>query len=139
MKLSGRELLRTINDYFSAGHFETEMFLLLLFPALLLIIFIFIFSRESTGNKDPFAAIPEKDMDFIETVRLQKGLEEFDRDFLITLALNYKIRPVYQIFIDHVTFEAIESSLVNELTEKNENLTSNKSLNQIRILRRKLF
>jgi hypothetical protein len=139
MKLSGRELLRTLDDYFSAGNLDTEMFFLLLFPALLLIIFLFIFNRESSGNKDPFATISEKDMDFVETVRQQKGLEEFDRDFLLNLALNYSIRPVYQIFIDAEIFSSVEKELTREILDKNEDPAGNKSLKHMKHLHKKLF
>lgn len=139
MKLSGHELLRTLNDYFKAGNFETEIFMLLLFPAILILLFLYIFNRESTGSSDLLQSIAEKDMEFIETVSQQKGLEEFDRDFLITLGLNNKVRPVYKVFIDQETFEDIEKMLINEVVEKGENPAANKRLTQLRLLHKRLF
>lgn len=139
MRLSGRELIRTLNDYFSQSNFETEIVLMLVFPILLILLFLWFFKSSSTGDKDPFSVIPVKDMDFIETVRLQKGLEEFDRDFLIDLALSNNIRPVYQIFISQETFESVEKALLNQLKEKDGNASKNRSLNQLKELKKKLY
>lgn len=139
MRLSGRELLRTLNDYFSQGNYEAELFLMLLFPFVLVIVFLWIVKSNSTGEKDPFAVIPAKDMDFIETLRQQKGLEEFDRDFLIDLALNNNIKPVYQVFLSLETFEKLEKTIIQQLKEKEKNTSSDRSLSQLKSLKRKLF
>lgn len=139
MRLSGRELLRTLNDYFSQGNFEAELFLMLLFPFVLVIVFLWIVKSNSTGEKDPFAVIPAKDMDFIETLRQQKGLEEFDRDFLIDLALNNNIKPVYQVFLSLETFEKLEKTIIQQLKEKEKKTSSDRSLSQLKSLKRKLF
>ncbi len=139
MRLSGRELLRTLNDYFSQSNYEAEIVLMLVFPILVILVFLWVFKSSSTGDKDPFSVIPAKDLDFMETVRQQKGLEEFDRDFLIDLALNNNIWPVYQLFINLEIFESVERALLNQLKEKDENPLKNRSLNHLKELKKKLF
>jgi len=139
MRLSGKEILRTLNDYFSQGSYEADLFLMLLFPLILIFVFIWVMRSNSTGEKDPFLVIPPKDMDFIETLRQQKGLEEFDRDFLIDLALNNNIKPVYQIFLSLESFEKIEKSITQKLKEKDQNPSADRSLNQLKSLKKRLF
>ncbi|MBU1109433.1 MAG: hypothetical protein KKB51_22320 [Candidatus Riflebacteria bacterium] len=115
MKLSGREFLRNINDFFSQANYETEMILMFIVPiGILIVLFFYVNSRRTSGN--PFDSIPAKDMEFIETVRLQKGLEEFDRDFLLEMAIIYHLKPEY-IFIDLEVFVKAEISLKTKILE----------------------
>ncbi len=139
MRLSGKELLRTLNDYFSQTNVETEIIFMLLIPALITILVLIFFSRESTGEHDPFSVISNKDMDFIETVRLEKALETFDRDFLLSLALNFKIKPAYQVFIDKLVFESLVNNLRSELKDNQEDPDKNSKLLHLLSLQKKLF
>lgn len=137
MKMSGRELLRSISDFFSQGDYEAEIILLFILPvSAMVIFFFFIKSRQSSAN--PFESIPAKDMEFIDTVRLQKGLEEFDRDFLLELALTYKAKPGY-IFIDPDVFNKVEKNLRIDLNESGEIPEENNRFKHLLKLKKKLF
>jgi len=137
MKISGREFLRNISEFFSEGNYESEIILLLILPVSAFVIFaFFLHSRRASAN--PFDSIPEKDIEFIDTVRLQKGLEEFDRDFLLELALNYKVKPGY-IFIDVEVFSKVERDFKIDLTENGEDPETNSRFKHLLKLRKKLF
>ncbi|EKD83270.1 MAG: hypothetical protein ACD_39C00776G0002 [uncultured bacterium] len=137
MKLSGREFLRSLSEFFSQTDYEAELLLLLILPVSMLIIFLFyINSRRSATSL--FDTIPEKDLEFIDTVRLQKGLEEFDRDFLIELALTSRVKPGY-IFIDLDAFTKAEQGLKSKLLEQGDNPEKDNKYQHLLKLKSKLF
>jgi hypothetical protein len=109
-----------------------------LFPAFILII-ILLLQRRSASTQAEIEKIPEKDFDFIEMVRLQKGLEEFDRDFLLQLSFEAGLKPVYQILIDKDAFEKIEEGLIDSISERGERADANKRVRYLRKLKLKLF
>ncbi|MGM0599104.1 MAG: hypothetical protein ACQETH_04720 [Candidatus Rifleibacteriota bacterium] len=133
------ETIKAVDRYFSQGEaYELEIFFLLLFPAIVILIFLY-FSRKSSSKEIDLDKIPEKDMDFIEMVRLQKGLEEFDRDFLLQLSFENSVKPIYQLLIDKNIFEQVEKTLISRQKEKEGNTSRNKRLNYLRSLKLKLF
>jgi len=137
MKISGREFLRSLSEFFSEANYEAEIILMLILPISALVIFIFfINSRRSSAN--PFESIPAKDMEFIDSARLQKGLEEFDRDFLLELALTYKVKPGY-LFIDPEVFLKVETGLKLKLLEDGETPENNNRFKHLIKLKKKLF
>ncbi len=137
MKMSGREFLRSLSEFFSQSNYEAELILLFILPVSALVIFIFfINSRRSSAN--PFESIPAKDMEFIDSARLQKGLEEFDRDFLLEMALTYKAKPGY-IFIDPEVFLRVEKNFRLKLIEDGETPEKNTRFNHLLKLKKKLF
>ncbi len=137
MKLSGRELLRSISDFFSQTNYEVEMLLLLILPfSMLVILMFYLHSRRSSAN--PFDSIPARDLEFIDTVRLQKGLEEFDRDFLLEIALTYGVRPGY-IFIDAEAFTKAEHAFKIKLLEQGDSPEKNGRYQHLLKLKGKLF
>lgn len=138
MKISGREFLRAMSDYFSQGEYETEIFLLLILPGILLTIALLFYSSKSSDDKDPFTSLPQKDFDLLDSIRMQKGLEEFDRDFLINIAFSYSIKPVHML-LDKDIFERVEQSILEKLKKTGENATSNKSLSYLKNIKKKLF
>ncbi|KAF1079692.1 MAG: hypothetical protein GQF41_4007 [Candidatus Rifleibacterium amylolyticum] len=137
MRISGREFLRSLSQFFSEANYEAEIILMLILPISALVIFLFYLnSRRSSAN--PFESIPAKDMEFIDTVRLQKGLEEFDRDFLLELALSYKVKPGY-IFIDPEAFLKVETGFRLQLLEDGETPENNNRFKHLLKLKKKLF
>ncbi|PKL47282.1 MAG: hypothetical protein CVV42_13625 [Candidatus Riflebacteria bacterium HGW-Riflebacteria-2] len=137
MKISGREFLRNLSEFFSESNYEAEIILMLILPVSALVIFIFfINSRRASAN--PFESIPAKDMEFIDSARLQKGLEEFDRDFLLELALTYKVKPGY-IFIDPEVFVRVETGFRLQLIEDGETPENNTRFKHLLKLKKKLF
>ena len=137
MKLSGREFLLNISDFFSQADYEVEMLLLLILPISMLIFFMF-YLRSRKPSANIFDSIPEQDMEFIDTVRLQKGLEEFDRDFLLETALTHGVKPGY-IFIDIEAFTKAENALKIQLLEKGETPENNGRYKHLLKLKSKLF
>lgn len=138
MKLSGKEVLRTLSEYFSQSQYESEILLLLILPGILLTIALLFYSSKSGGEEDAFTSIIKKDYDLLDSIRMQKGLEEFDRDFLINIAFKFSINPVHML-LDKEIFERVEISMIEKLKASGENLTSNKSLNYLKVLKKKLF
>ncbi|GAB4273192.1 MAG: hypothetical protein Kow0029_12640 [Candidatus Rifleibacteriota bacterium] len=136
---SAQENIKAVNRYFKSSEYDYEIFLALLLPSILIIAFLIIYRHESGGKALDIEKIPEKDMDFIEMVRLQKGLEEFDRDFLLQLSLENSVEPIYQILIDKDVFENIESKLIDQIAAKAESANSNKRVAYLRKLKMKLF
>ena len=57
-------------------------------------------------------------MDFFEIVRLQKGLEEFDRDFLFEIAENYNCFPPYNILLEVDACMKVEKAMLQDLSDK---------------------
>ncbi|MFZ5949963.1 MAG: hypothetical protein ACOYXC_04630 [Candidatus Rifleibacteriota bacterium] len=135
---SAQDNIKHVNRYFKSGAYDFEILLVLLFPAITIILFLILQKREATVQAE-MEKVSDKDLDFIEMVRLQKGLEEFDRDFLMQLSFENSIKPVYQIFIDKQIFEKIESVQIEKLTEKGEMSDSNKRIRYLRKLKLKLF
>ncbi|EKD82934.1 MAG: hypothetical protein ACD_39C00998G0004 [uncultured bacterium] len=137
MKLSGREFLRSISDFFSQTNYEVEMLLLLILPFIMLVIFMF-YLRSRRSSTALFDSIPAKDLEFIDTVRLQKGLEEFDRDFLLEIALTYGVKPGY-IFIDAEAFTKAEHAFKIKLLEQGDSPEKNGRYQHLLKLKSKLF
>lgn len=135
---SAPDNIKAVNRYFKGGAYDFEVFLLLLFPAILLIVFL-ILQRRSTSVEAEIDKISDKDFDFIEMVRLQKGLEEFDRDFILQLSFENSIKPIYQALIDKEVFEKIETSLIDKISDKGESADGNKRVRYLRKLKLKLF
>ncbi|MEW6711310.1 MAG: hypothetical protein AB1403_15890 [Candidatus Riflebacteria bacterium] len=135
---SAQENIKYVNRYFKSGAYDFEILLVLLFPAIAIILFLILQKREAAVQAE-IERVSEKDMDFIEMVRLQKGLEEFDRDFLLQLSFENAIKPVYQIFIDKQIFEKVESFQMEKLAEMGEKVDSNKRIRYLRKLKLKLF
>lgn len=137
MKISGHELLRNISMFFSQSEFEAEVLLMLILPISAVLIFVFYFNSKNSSTSS-FAAIPAKDMEIIDTVRLQKGLEGFDRDFLIELALTYNAQPGH-ILIDPEVFARVENSFRLQLMEKGETPETNTRFKHLLKLKSKIF
>ncbi len=135
---SAPENIKAVNRYFKSGAYDFEILLVLLFPAIILILLL-IFQRRSGSAQAEIEKIPEKDFDFIEMVRLQKGLEEFDRDFLLQLSFEAGLKPIYQILIDKDAFEKIEEELIDSISERGERADANKRVRYLRKLKLKLF
>ncbi len=137
MKISGRELLRNLSVFFSQTEFEVEALLLLILPISAVIIYIF-YANSKQSSANPFAAIPAKDMEIINTVRLQKGLEEFDRDFLIELALTYNAQPGH-LLIDPEIFAKVETGFRLKLLEDGKTPENDTRFKHLIKLKSKLF
>ncbi len=139
MKITGHEFLKALNDFFSGTNPATETFLLLLLPALLIGIGLLLYDvQKKREQKDPFFNLSKTDFEVLEHVRLQKGLEEFDRDFLMNIAFTYSIKPI-RMLLDQATFERIEEMMTEKLKKIGANPAENKSLEYLKNIKKKLF
>lgn len=138
MKLTGRAFLNAINEYFSQEDYGTETTLILLLPGFIFMLWLFLYSKLDKAGKDPFDDIPAKDMELIKQVASQKGLSSFDRDFLITQALNMYVKPI-SILLDKNTFERCERILENKATKSGNSPDSDENVKTIKQLKGKLF
>jgi hypothetical protein len=130
--------IREVNRYFKGGAYDFEIFLALLLPAILILLFL-IFARKGAGKSIDVEELSDKDYDFIEVVRQQKGLEEFDRDFLLQLSFEHSVKPLYQILIDKDVYEKVEQEFVNEANEQGKHSEADKRIRHLRKLKLKLF
>lgn len=138
MKISGREFLQTLNNFFNKTDPQTETFLLLILPALIFTLVLITYKGKAAKNSDPYSSLSKKDLETIEHIRLQKGLEEFDRDFIINIAFEFSLKPT-RLLLDQSAFAIIEERLTDKLKKNGENPTQNKSLNYLKTIRKKLF
>ena len=139
MKITGHEFLKALNDFFSSTNPATETFLLLLMPALLLCIALLLYDvKKKKEQRDPFFNLSKTDFEVLEHIRLQKGLEEFDRDFLMNIAFTYSIKPT-RMLLDQATFERIEEMMTEKLKKIGANPAENKSLEYLKNIKKKLF
>ncbi len=139
MKITGREFLQALDEFFSKSNSTTEIFLLLILPALLISIGLLLYDvKKKKAANDPFFNMSKTDFDVLEHIRLQKGLEEFDRDFLINIAFTYSIKPT-RMLLDQSTFERIEDMMTEKLKKIGANPAENKSLEYLKNVKSKLF
>lgn len=138
MKMTGHKLLGHLNDYFSRGDYETEIFLLLILPAFIFTLVLLLYKGGEKGEKDGFTPLSDKDFEILENIRQQKGLEEFDRDFLINLAATNAVKPIH-LLINKEIFERVERILREELAEEGKNPAQNKNMIYLSKLKKKLF
>lgn len=139
MKISGREFLQALHEFFSKSDPATETFLLLLLPGLLLSIgLVFYNNKKNKANTDPFLNVSRTDFEVIEQIRLQKGLEEFDRDFLMNIAFTYSVKPT-RMLLDRATFDRIEEMMIDKLKRIGANPSDNKTLEFLLRIKKKLF
>ncbi len=138
MKLSGREFLQTLNAFFNKTDPQTETFLLLILPALIFTLVLALYKGKPAKNTDPYSSLNKKDIETIEHIRLQKGLEEFDRDFIINIAFEFSLKPT-RLLLDQSAFTIIEERLIDKLKKNGENPAQNKSLGYLKTIRKKLF
>ncbi|HNX77067.1 MAG TPA: hypothetical protein PLM07_19045 [Candidatus Rifleibacterium sp.] len=139
MKITGREFLQALDEFFSKSNSSTEIFLLLILPALLISIGLLLYDvKKKKAQNDPFFNMSKTDFEVLEHIRLQKGLEEFDRDFLINIAFTYSIKPT-RMLLDQATFERIEEMMTEKLKKIGANPAENKSLEYLKSVKSKLF
>ena len=137
MKLSGKEFLNAINQYFNQPDYSTSFYWLFI-SAIIFLVFLYFYMNKGQANKDPFEDIPEKDMELLIQISAQKGLSSFDRDFLIMQALTYYIKPS-KVLLDKETFEMIEKKLEKNSRQKGEIPDSDENLKNMKRLKTKLF
>lgn len=138
MSLTGREVLQALQEYFSSSNQQTETFLMLILPACFLIIALLYIRIKPEKSVDPYFAISKQDFELLEHIRIQKGLEEFDRDFLMSVAFTWSIKPT-RMLLDPATFGRVEEMMTEKIKKSGEDPASNKSLIYLKNLRKKLF
>ncbi len=138
MKISGREFLSALSEYFSRQDFNNEIVLaLIILPVFIISLWLLLYRKPSKSTKDSFDEIPEKEMELLKQISAQKGLSSFDRDFLIMLALDYNINPS-KILLDYKTYEQIEK-IMYEKAKKEGSENYDENLKNLKKIKYKLF
>lgn len=140
MPITGRQFLTAISDYFSRPELSTtDIVGLLLLPGFIFMLWLFIYRKpDDYSNKDSFEDISEKDMGLITNISSQKGLGNFDRDFLIQLALEFNIKPV-KLLLDQSAFERVEKILTEKAKKSGVIPDSDSRIKNLNKLKAKLF
>lgn len=136
--MTRREFLKTLNDFFSVAQYENEIFFILMIPVLLVFIALISNYLGRSSVRPLLSSVSKKDFELIETIRLQKGIEEFDRDFLIEIALTYQINPTY-ILIDSAIYNQAVSAFKASVKESGESPVNNERCLLLEKLREKIF
>lgn len=137
MKISGKEFLSAISQYFNQPDYGSSFYWLFI-SAILFLIILYLYMNKGQTYKDPFEDIPEKDMELLKQISAQKGLSSFDRDFLIMQALTYYIKPA-KILLDIETFEKIEKKLEDKNKKTGVSTDSDENIRNMKRLKAKLF
>ena len=130
--------IKAMDRYFKKSSTEDYFAFFLVLPGLFLIAYI-ILTRLNAKPYEPKVTIPQKDWETFEMVRLQKSLEEFDRDFLVQLAQEFNCKPIYKILMEIDVFERVEKRLKASLIEKNINPDTNQRYQSLLALKKKIF
>ncbi len=135
----GYKILRTLNDFFSSAPYEGEVVFVLLLPTFIIIILLIFFREKPQPQSFEELRAIDKNIETFEVIRLQRGLEEFDRDFLLEIALEHHCAPAYKMLMNKETFERVEKELIFELKQKGESLETNKRLDYLKKLKKRIF
>lgn len=139
MRLTGHELLETLNNYFSKTNDDFEFLVLLAIPILIIVILIIVLKDRKIIDDDFGKILNDEDYEFIEVIRQTKKLEEFDRDLLIELSIQSKIKPIYMSFIDKRSFLNVEADLIHNLKKSGKSLADSSKYIALRTIKKKLF
>lgn len=139
MDLTSYELLEALNKYFSKTNNDLELLILLGIPFLMIALLIMFLRGLRIKHNDFSEILSDKDYEFIEIIRQTKKLEEFDRDLLIELSIQSKMKPIYLAFIDKQSFLNIEADLAHKLKKDGRPLSDNPKHKALRAIRKKLF
>lgn len=152
MKLSGTQVLGIIKNYFSSNQSTAmETFWFLLFPGIILTIILLAYTLWPDKNND-INSIDyeddekdnseinnvENDFDLIDSIRLQKGLEINDRDFLISVCSENKL-DVVKVMLDKAILEKLENKIADKILFKGRNPEEDKTILYLRKLKKRLF
>ena len=138
MKISGKFFLNALNDYFNRPEFSVDVVIYLFLPLIIFSIVLYFYSNPQKSNKDPFEEIPDDEMNLLKQISAQKGLNSFDRDFLIMQALNYFVKPA-KILLDQQTFEQIEAKLESKAKKAGITPDEDENVKNMKKLKQKLF
>lgn len=140
-KLSpGLTFLKRLNDFFGNSSYDSVLIVLLLvLPGLITTVFLLFFKSSSNSSHKPKTSDEDKSMEFFEIVRLQKGLEEFDREFLLETAEKYGCRPAYKILIERDMFNMVEKSFFKQIEDRGESPENDRRFQHFLRLKLKLF
>ncbi len=126
---------KVLSEYFTPPAYEDTAFILLLLPGVLILIWFFLTFRPKTAR----TSTNSRDIDFFEMVRLQKGLETFDRDILRELAETFDVTPIYKILLEKKVFEGVLRRFEQRSTGKTPAGSLKKRISYLQFLKRKLF
>jgi hypothetical protein len=135
----GYRVLRTLNEFFSSAPYEGEVIFILLLPTIIIAILLIFFREKSQPQSFEELRAIDKNIETFEVIRLQRGLEEFDRDFLLEIALDHHCAPAYKMLMNKEIFERVEKELIFDLKQKGESINDNKRLQYLLKLKKRIF
>lgn len=129
------KLAKYLQEYLGTNSIDNEIFLLMVMPSVFIIIYILF--QFMTASRRPKHA--PKDLEFFDSVILQKGLENADRDLLLQLADHVGIVPIYQILLEAKVFQRAFSRIHEEVLLKKSLGHLHQNIEHLRALEQKLF
>lgn len=125
---------RALRDFLGPSPYENEVFILLLVPTVLGLFYLLVYRHNNGSEK-----ASSKDLDFFEIVRLQKGLEEFDRDILIEVARIYDLKPIYKILLEPDAFDETLTFLKKDLKKSQKSIRLQQHIQYMNKIRNRIF
>jgi hypothetical protein len=145
MELEGKQLLSVLKGYFNYGDPDLkplDVFWFLLLPGILLILYLLYYGVtgffKNRKQDEEFATLKEEDYELFESIRLQKGLEGYDRDFLLGLCEEFEVEAV-KVLLDAERFEALAGLHKAKLEGSGLDYLQENSGVQLRRLKKKIF
>jgi hypothetical protein len=145
MEIDGRQVLSALKGYFNYGEPDLkpmDLFWFLLLPSVILIIYLVYYALRSflqeRGNVESFTFLKEEDYELFDSIRLQKGLEGYDRDFLLGLCDEFEVEAV-KLLLDRSLFEVLVERHKAKIEGMGLDYLHENSSVQLRRLSKKLF
>lgn len=124
------KIVKALNQYFKRGEPDYAAFVVVLSVLLLLLLFFYISKKRKKNIK---RLLSKNDLEVLEMVSSAKKISASDRDFLLAISAEQKIKPIYLPFIDQSVFIRIEKSVELSAKLKKQKSEQNRLVNLRRI------
>lgn len=133
-----QKVAQALRETFGGGYIiNWSSLVMLLVPALAFMAWLW--GKRNPPKPQRSAAVLQKDLDFFDMVRQQKGLEKFDRDLLMELAEIAGVTPVYAIILEEKVFDAALKRLEKFTSPHSQQTQLKNHLTYLFILKKRLF
>ncbi len=145
MEIDGRQVLSALKNYFNYGEPDIkpfDLFWFLLLPGLVLIIYLLYYGLKGflkgDEEEERLEYLKPEDYELFDSIRLQKGLESYDRDFLIGLCEEFEVEAI-KVLLDKEIFHVLEKKHRKKIEDMGLEYLAENSGMHLRKMKKKLF